>query len=208
MIQEPCVRFLTIVVNQHRFARYARRLCHRPSLSSETRDGPRGGVQFSLLSSGYGRSAYGCDRGSSAVDGDCCCLGRFARTRIICRHYRRLSSIGSGLPSPRLPAFSSSLVFEVLPSALSFTLLGAVESLLPPKWPTTLAGMLVVVCWNMAEKEEFLRLLHDRRSASVLIVTFGLTLIEDLTFGIVAGCLLAALFSIFDRVKRRLRAHS
>jgi sulfate permease, SulP family len=42
----------------------------------------------------------------------------------------------------------------------------------------------------------------------VLIVTFGLTLIEDLTFGIVAGCLLAALFSIFDRVKRRLRAHS
>jgi sulfate permease, SulP family len=71
-----------------------------------------------------------------------------------------------------------------------------------------LAGMLVVVCWNMAEKEEFLRLLHDRRSASVLIVTFGLTLIEDLTFGIVAGCLLAALFSIFDRVKRRLRAHS
>ena len=68
--------------------------------------------------------------------------------------------------------------------------------------------MLVVVCWNMAEKEEFLRLLHGRRSASVLIVTFGLTLIEDLTFGIVAGCLLAALFSIFDRVKRRLRAHS
>jgi sulfate permease, SulP family len=193
-------------------------------------------------------------------------------------------SLPDGLPSPRLPAFSSSLVFEVLPSALSFTLLGAVESLLSAKVADgmtgrkhrynmevvaqgianvasaifggisvtgtiartatniragarspasgiahalfvlafmlvaaplasfvplpALAGMLVVVCWNMAEKEEFLRLLLDRRSASVLIVTFGLTLIEDLTFGIVAGCLLAALFSIFDRVKRRLRAHS
>jgi Sulfate permease family len=45
---------------------------------------------------------------------------------------------------------------------------------------STLAGVLVVVCWNMAE-EEFLRLLHDWRSASVLIATFGLTLIEDLT---------------------------
>ena len=53
---------------------------------------------------------------------------------------------------------------------------------------SALAGVLVVVCWNMAEKEEFLRLLRDWRSAAVLIATFGLTVIEDLTFGIVAGC--------------------
>ena len=65
---------------------------------------------------------------------------------------------------------------------------------------SALAGVLVVVCWNMAEKEEFLRLLHDWRSASVLIATFGLTLIEDLTFGIIAGCLLAALFAAIERV--------
>jgi sulfate permease, SulP family len=60
---------------------------------------------------------------------------------------------------------------------------------------SALAGVLVVVCWNMAEKEEFLRLLRDWRSASVLIVTFGLTLIEEHTFGIIAGCVLSVSFS-------------
>ena len=73
---------------------------------------------------------------------------------------------------------------------------------------SALAGVLVVVCWNMAEKEEFLRLLHDRRSASVLIATFGLTLIEDLTFGIVAGCALAAAFAAMDRVTFELKRGS
>ncbi len=60
-----------------------------------------------------------------------------------------------------------------------------------------LAGVLVVVCWNMAEKEEFIRLLKDWRAAAVLLTTFGLTLIEDLSVGIIAGCLLAALFAAF-----------
>jgi SulP family sulfate permease len=59
-----------------------------------------------------------------------------------------------------------------------------------------LAGVLVVVAWNMAEKKEFLALLHDWRSAVVLIATFGLTLIVNLTAGIIAGCLLAAAFAI------------
>ena len=63
-----------------------------------------------------------------------------------------------------------------------------------------LAGVLVVVCWNMAEKQEFLRLLRGWRSACVLLTTFGLTLIEDLTFGIIAGCVFAALFAIHDRI--------
>ena len=49
---------------------------------------------------------------------------------------------------------------------------------------STLAGVLVVVCWNMAEKEDFLLLLRDWRGGSVLIATYGLTLIEDLPFGI------------------------
>jgi MFS superfamily sulfate permease-like transporter len=57
---------------------------------------------------------------------------------------------------------------------------------------SALSGVLVVVCWNMAEKEESLHLLHDRRGASVLLATFGLTLIENLTAGIIAGCVLAA----------------
>jgi SulP family sulfate permease len=68
---------------------------------------------------------------------------------------------------------------------------------------SALAGVLVVVCWNMAEKEEFSRLLHDWRPACVLIATFGLTLIEDLTVGIIAGCALAAAFAIYDRVRSR-----
>ena len=184
-----------------------------------------------------------------------------------------------GLPSPKLPSISYSTVLEVLPAAFSFTLLGAVESLLSAKVAdgmtgrkhrynmevvaqgianiasaifggisvtgtiartatniragacspvsgmahavfvlmfmltaaplasfiplSALAGVLVVVCWNMAEKEEFVRLLRDWRSACVLIATFGLTVIEDLTFGIVAGCALASALALYDRIKRR-----
>jgi sulfate permease, SulP family len=68
---------------------------------------------------------------------------------------------------------------------------------------SALAGLLVVVCWNMAEKEGFVRLLHEWRGASVLIATFGLTLVEDLTIGIIAGRVLAAGFAVFDRARAR-----
>jgi sulfate permease, SulP family len=64
---------------------------------------------------------------------------------------------------------------------------------------SALAGILVVVCWNMAEKNEFRRLLGEWRGATVLIATFALTLIANLTVGIVAGCALAALFAAFKR---------
>jgi SulP family sulfate permease len=62
-----------------------------------------------------------------------------------------------------------------------------------------LAGVLVVVCWNMSEKREFLILLRGSRTAAVLIATFGLTLVVNLTAGIIAGCVLAAVFAMFDR---------
>jgi len=62
-----------------------------------------------------------------------------------------------------------------------------------------LAGVLVVVCWNMAEKAEFARLLRDWRPAAVLLATFGLTLVVDLTTGIVAGCAVAAILALFKR---------
>jgi sulfate permease, SulP family len=58
-----------------------------------------------------------------------------------------------------------------------------------------LAGVLVVVCWYMAEKEEFVKLAKNWRSALVLVPTFALTLLKDLTFGIIAGCVLAALLA-------------
>jgi SulP family sulfate permease len=178
-----------------------------------------------------------------------------------------------------MPSGSTSLWLQVLPAALSFTLLGAVESLLSAKVGdgmtgrkhrynmelvaqgianvvsslfggvsvtgtiartatniragacsplagmmhavfvllfmmiaaplarfiplSALAGVLVVVCWNMAEKEEFLRLLREWRGAIILAATFGLTLLEDLTVGIVAGCVLAALIAGCERIFAR-----
>ena len=64
---------------------------------------------------------------------------------------------------------------------------------------SALAGVLVVVSWNMAERGEFVRLLRDWRTAAVLIATFGLTLARDLTTGIIAGCVLAAIFAVLRR---------
>jgi SulP family sulfate permease len=183
--------------------------------------------------------------------------------------------IPRGLPTPQLPAVTLSLLYDVLPAAFSFTLLGGVESLLSAKVAdgmtgrkhrynmelvaqgianmasalfggisvtgtiartatniragaqsplsgimhavfvlifmlvaaplasfiplSALAGVLVVVCWYMVEKEEFAGLLRDWRTAAVLIVTFGLTIAKDLTVGIIAGCVLAAVFAVFHR---------
>ncbi len=187
----------------------------------------------------------------------------------------RFGGIPGGLPAPHLPQLQPALVLQVLPSAVSFTLLGAVESLLSAKVADSmtgrrhrsnmelvaqglanvgsalfggicvtgtiartatnvragarspvagmlhsvfllafmiaaaplaayvplaaLAGVLLMVCWNMAEKAEFVRLLRRWRPATVALVTFGVTLARDLTTGIVAGCLLAALFALLHR---------
>lgn len=60
-----------------------------------------------------------------------------------------------------------------------------------------LAGVLAVVAWNMAEKEEFWQLLRSGRAeAAVLLVTFGLVVFRDLTEGIVAGFALGGLVFI------------
>jgi SulP family sulfate permease len=187
--------------------------------------------------------------------------------------------IPNGVPLPHLPPITLSLVWDVLPAAISFTLLGGVESLLSAKVAdgmtgrkhrsnmelvaqgianvassffggiavtgtiartatniragarspfsgilhsafllifmlvaaplanfiplAALAGVLVVVSWNMAEKYEFVVLLRDWRTAVVLLATFVLTLVEDLTAGIVAGCVLGAIFALFGRPLRK-----
>jgi sulfate permease, SulP family len=187
----------------------------------------------------------------------------------------RFGGLPHGLPIPHLPKITPQLLLQVLPTALSFTLLGGIESLLSAKVAdsmtgrkhrsnmelvaqgianvasavfggisvtgtiartatniragarspmsgimhagflllfmliaaplarfvplSALAGVLVVVCWNMAEKKEFRRLLGDWPSAAVLIATFALILLKDLTTGIVAGCALAALFAVLRR---------
>jgi SulP family sulfate permease len=187
----------------------------------------------------------------------------------------RFGGVPHGLPAPHLPPITLSLLWQILPAALSFTLLGGVESLLSAKvadgmtgrkhrsnmelvaqgianiasglfggLPVTgtiartatnvragarspisgmmhagflllfmlvaaplasfvplaaLAGVLVVVSWNMAEKAEFGRLMRAWRPAAVLLATFGLTLVKDLTYGIIAGCVMAAVFAAFRR---------
>jgi sulfate permease, SulP family len=187
----------------------------------------------------------------------------------------RFGALPHGLPRPHLPPITPRLLWQVLPAALSFTLLGGIESLLSAKVAdgmtgrkhrsnmelvaqgvanigsalfggicvtgtiartatnvragarsplsgimhsvflflfmlvaaplasfvplSALAGVLVVVCWNMAEKEGFLHLLGEWTGTSVLLATFALTLFWNLTAGIVAGCALAALFAMFNR---------
>ncbi|MGZ8407476.1 MAG: SulP family inorganic anion transporter [Caulobacteraceae bacterium] len=187
----------------------------------------------------------------------------------------RFGEIPRGLPMPTLPNLGWPLVVQVAPAALSFTLLGAIESLLSAKVadgmtgrkdrsnmelvaqgvaniasplfggiPVTgtiartganiragarspvagmlhavflllfmvaaapllkfvplpaLAGVLVVVAWNRAEKGEFARLLKDWRTGAVLLATFGVTLARDLTTGIIAGCIVAAVLAVMHR---------
>lgn len=185
----------------------------------------------------------------------------------------RFGDLARGLPAPRLPSLGWDQVRAVLPSALSFTLLGAIESLLSAvvadsmtgrrhrpdteliaqglanigsalfggivvtgtiartatnvrsgaRGPVAgmlhaafllafmviaaplaayiplaaLAGLLAVVAWNMAEKHEFVMLLRaSKADAAVLLTTFGLTLVKDLSTGIVAGFSLGALLFI------------
>jgi len=187
----------------------------------------------------------------------------------------RFGGLPQGLPMPHLPIITVHLLLQILPAALSFTLLGGVESLLSAKVADSmsgrkhrsnmelvaqgianmasalfggisvtgtiartatnvragahsplsgmmhsgflllfllvaaplagyvplaaLAGVLVVVCWHMIEKKEVWRLMRYWREAAVLCVTFGLTLLKDLTWGIVAGCALAAVFAALRR---------
>ncbi len=60
-----------------------------------------------------------------------------------------------------------------------------------------LAGILALVCWNMADKREITRLFkHSHREAWVVAVTFLLTIFVDLTAGIGAGVVLAFLLGL------------
>ncbi|MFN4058454.1 MAG: SulP family inorganic anion transporter [Roseinatronobacter sp.] len=176
----------------------------------------------------------------------------------------RFGALPTSLPSPALPVLDPALTLAALPFAVSFALLGAIESLLSAvvadgmtgrrhrsdaelvgqgianigssifggfcvtgtiartatnvragsRGPisgmlhalfllaflliaaplaayiplASLAGVLVIVAWNMFEKEEFWSLLRiSRTDAAVLLVTFLLVVFRDLTEGIIAG---------------------
>jgi SulP family sulfate permease len=56
------------------------------------------------------------------------------------------------------------------------------------------ASVLVVVAWNMSERDHFAHLFKAPRSdIAVLLTTFGLTVLTDLTFAVGVGMVLAAL---------------
>jgi SulP family sulfate permease len=187
----------------------------------------------------------------------------------------RFGGIPRGLPGPAWPSADGQLFLRALPAAVSFTLLGAVESLLSAKVAdgmtgrrhrsnmelvaqgfanvasalfggvcvtgtiartatnvragarspvsgilhsafllvfmmvaaplaayiplAALAGVLLVVCWTMAEKAEFVGLLRTWRTAAIVLVTFAATLLHDLTTGIISGCVLAAILFVLQR---------
>ena len=193
----------------------------------------------------------------------------------------RFGGIPHGLPVPHLPAITAPKLVAILPTALSFTLLGGIESLLSAvvadgmtgrrhrsnmeltaqglanmasamfggiavtgtiartatnvragaRSPvagmlhaafllafmllaaplasyvpvSALAGVLVVVAWNMAEKAEIARLLQNPQTGLVLAATFVLTVLRDLTSGILCGCLLAALLWLGPRLIQHIR---
>jgi SulP family sulfate permease len=57
----------------------------------------------------------------------------------------------------------------------------------------TLAGILIMVAWNMSEPENFIDVFKGSKSdAAVLVTTFGLTVLVDLTVAIEIGMILAA----------------
>ncbi|MES2154123.1 MAG: SulP family inorganic anion transporter [bacterium] len=59
-----------------------------------------------------------------------------------------------------------------------------------------LAGILAVVAWNMSERHHFAKILRMPRSdAAVMIATFGVTVLVDLTWGVMVG--LIAAFALF-----------
>jgi SulP family sulfate permease len=125
--------------------------------------------------------AQGLANAASAIFGGISVTGTIARTA---------TNIRAGARSPVSGMMHSGFL-------LLFMLVAAPLARFVPL--AALAGVLVVVCWNMAEKPEFLRLLKNWRSALVLLTTFGLTLVRDLTTGIIAGCLVAVVLALAHR---------
>src|SRR6516165_702908 len=112
----------------------------------------------------------------SAIFGGFCVTGAIARTATNIR-------AGSRGPVSGMLHAGFLLVFMLVAAPLAkFIPLAA------------LAGVLTIVCWNMAEKHAFGLLLRaSRGDAIVLLTTFLLTIFRDLTEGILVGFAFGAL---------------
>jgi sulfate permease, SulP family len=115
----------------------------------------------------------------SALFGGICVTGTIARTA---------TNVRAGARSP-----VSGMLHSVF--LLAFMLIAApLASYIPL---AALASVLVVVAWNMAEKQEFATLIRSSRAdATVLLATFLLTVFRDLTEGILVGFALGAVIFI------------
>ena len=115
----------------------------------------------------------------SALFGGICVTGAIARTA---------TNVRAGARGPVAGMLHS--VFLLL-----FMLIAApLASYIPL---AALASVLVVVAWNMAEKQEFALLIRSSRGdATVLLATFLLTIFRDLTEGILVGFALGAVLFI------------
>jgi len=112
----------------------------------------------------------------SALFGGICVTGTIARTA---------TNVRAGARGP---------ISGMLHSLILLGFLGLAAPLASAIPLASLAGVLAVVAWNMAEKHEFAILLRaSRGDAVVLLVTFLLVVFRDLTEGILVGFGIGAL---------------
>ncbi|MBN8980305.1 MAG: SulP family inorganic anion transporter [Rhizobiales bacterium] len=117
----------------------------------------------------------------SAIFGGICVTGTIARTA---------TNVRAGARGPVAGMLHSAFL-------LAFMLLAApLASFIPL---ATLAGVLAVVAWNMAEKHEFAQLLRAPDTAAVLLTTFLLTIFIGLAEGIAVGSLIGGAIYLIRR---------
>jgi SulP family sulfate permease len=128
--------------------------------------------------------AQGLANMGSALFGGICVTGTVARTA---------TNVRAGARSPVSGMFHSLFV-------LLFLLVAApLASYIPL---AALAGILAVVCWNMAERRQFATLVRSSLGdAVVLLVTFLLVIFRDLSQGIVVGFLVGTLLFVHRMAK-------
>jgi SulP family sulfate permease len=128
--------------------------------------------------------AQGLANMGSALFGGICVTGTVARTA---------TNVRAGARSPISGMFHSLFV-------LLFLLVAApLASYIPL---AALAGILAVVCWNMAERRQFATLVRSSLGdAVVLLVTFLLVIFRDLSQGIVVGFLVGTLLFVHRMAK-------
>jgi SulP family sulfate permease len=120
--------------------------------------------------------AQGAANIASSLFGGICVTGTIARTA---------TNVRAGARGPISGMFHALILLAFM--AIAAPLASAIPL-------AALAGLLVVVAWNMAEKHEFAILLRTSRGdAVVLLVTFLLVVFRDLTEGILVGFGIGAL---------------